>query len=68
MKFDKTFFAYGYEVPKKGKQYLVDRLNHQNEENNELMRTSVVKKVKKVDEGVYILYTCNSRYIVRLLR
>lgn len=63
-----TYFAYGYEVPKKGEQYLVDRLNHENEENKERMWTSVVKKVKKVDEGVYILYTCNSRYIVRLLR
>ena len=65
MKFDKTFFAYGYEVPKKGKQYLVDRLNH---EKKEMMWTSLVKKIKRVDEGVYILYTCNSRYIVRLLR
>lgn len=65
MKFDQTFFAYGYEVPKKGKQYLVDRLNH---EKKQMMRTSEVQKVKKVDEGVYILYTCNSRYIVRLLR
>lgn len=65
MKFDQTFFAYGYEVPKKGKQYLVDRLNH---EKKERMWTSVVKKIKRVEEGVYILYTCNSRYIVRLLR
>lgn len=68
MKFDQTFFAYGYEVPKKGKQYLVDRLNHEKGEKKEMMWTSEVQKVKKVDEGVYILYTCNSRYIVRLLR
>ena len=61
-----TYFAFGYEVPKKGQQYLVDRINEGTEK--ERMWTSVVKKVKKVDEGVYILYTCNSRYIVRLLR
>ena len=65
MKFNETFFAYGYEVPKKGEQYLVDRLN---QETRQRMWTSEVKKVKKVDEGVYVLYTCNSRYIVRLLR
>ena len=61
-----TYFAFGYEVPKKGQQYLVDRINEGTEK--ERMWTSVVKKIKRVEEGVYILYTCNSRYIVRLLR
>lgn len=66
MKFDQTFLANGYDVPKKGKQYLVDRIEKGGTEKR--MWTSVVKKIKKADEGVYILYTCNSRYIVRLLR
>lgn len=61
-----TYFAYGYEVPKKGEQYLIDRINEG--EKKERMWTSIVKKTKKVEEDVYILYTCNSRYIVRLLR
>lgn len=61
-----TYFAYGYEVPKKGQQYLVDRINEGTEK--ERMWTSVIRKVKKVEEGIFILYTCNSRYIVRLLR
>lgn len=61
-----TYFAFGYEVPKKGQQYLVDRINEGTEK--ERMWTSVIRKVKKVEEGIFILYTCNSRYIVRLLR
>lgn len=63
-----TYLAYGYEVPKKKKQYLLDRLNHEKGEKKERMWTSEVQKVKKVEEGIFILYTCNSRYIVRLLR
>lgn len=62
-----TYFAYGYEVPKKGKQYLIDRINEKGIEKKR-MWTSVVKKIKKVEEDVFILYTCNSRYIVKLLR
>lgn len=62
-----TYFAYGYEVPKKGEQYLIDRINEKGIEKKR-MWTSVVKKIKKVEEDVVILYTCNSRYIVRLLR
>ena len=61
-----TYVAFGYEVPKKGQQYLVDRINEGTEK--ERMWTSVIRKVKKVEEGIFILYTCNSRYIVRLLR
>lgn len=60
-----TYFAYGYEVPKKGEQYLIDRIKGIEKKR---MWTSVVKKIKKVEEDVVILYTCNSRYIVRLLR
>lgn len=61
-----TYFAYGYEVPKKGEQYLIDRINEGKKK--ERMWTSIVKKTKKVEEDVFILYTCNSRYIVKLLR
>lgn len=60
-----TYFAYGYEVPKKGEQYLIDRIKGIEKKR---MWTSVVKKIKKVEEDVFILYTCNSRYIVKLLR
>ena len=62
-----TYFAYGYEVPKKGEQYLIDRINEKGIEKKR-MWTSVVKKIKKVEEDIFILYTCNSRYIVKLLR
>ena len=60
-----TYFAYGYEVPKKKKQYFVERLNQGIKER---MWTSEVQRIKKAEEDVFVLYTCNSRYIVRLLR
>ena len=42
-----TYFAFGYEVPKKGQQYLVDRINEGTEkepENKELYITFVYEK------------------------
>lgn len=66
-----TYFAYGYELPKKGVEYLCDRIvsDKDNQLKKKRVWTSIVKKIKKVDREIYILYTCNKhKYVVRLLR
>ena len=67
-----SFFAYGYEVPVKGKRYFVERIEETKGERNkktvERKFTSEVQKIKKIEIDLYIIYTYNSRYVVQLLR